>query len=492
MIPWGPWHPDSAAINTPVLREARNCVPHSVGFAPLRAPAPATGALNDVCRGAGFVTVNNGQSTAIAGTQTKLYKLGGAATWTDVSRVAGGAYSVGPSEYWAIIAWGTQAVAFNVSSAPQIIDVVSGSNFADLTGAAFGAAPPQARHAAVVRDFAMVGNTFGNARRVQWCGINDINDWRIGGPQQSDVQDALSGGPVMGIIGGEVAYVFQTDRVTRMTYVPGSAAVFQVDEVQGTRGMKASRSLVRLGRDAYYLAPDGFYHFDTGAGSAQPLGVRKWNRYFMDDVKPGAEQFVQGGIDPINRRIFWAYKSKSLTALSDTAPNRMLIYDWVYDEATFADISIESMVGWVTQGVTLDTMNSYGNLDTLPFSLDSPFWKGGANIFGVFTPDHKLSFLQGDTLAATFITADGQQDRRQVITGTRPSVDAAGATVAIAMRERDADVISFDTAEAMEDTGVCPAHISGNIARATMTIPAAEAWTVAKGLETMARPEGRR
>lgn len=490
MIPWGPFRPDAATLNSPVVIEARNCVPHPVGFAPLRTPVASTTALNSTCRGAGIVTMDTGEARAIAGTETKLHKLATDGTWTDVSRVAGGAYTVGSGEYWAIIPWGLEAVCFSATALPQRLNVVSGTNFADLVGA-FGSIPPMARHAAVVRDFAMVGNTSTNARRVQWCGINDITDWRIGGPQQSDVQDALSGGPVMGVLGGEVGYVFQTDRVTRMTYVPGSAAVFQIDEVQGTRGLKAPRSLVRLGRDAYYLAPDGFYYFDTGSAGARPIGVGKFNRYFLNDVSPGTEQFVQAGIDPVNRRIWWAYVSRD-RPLGNLNPNRVVIYDWTLDEATIADLNIESMVGWITQAVTLDGLNAYGTLDALPFSLDSPFWKGGANIFGVFTTDHKLSFMEGPNLPAYWITADGQSQVRQMLTGTRPAIDSAAATVSLAMRERDADSVIWDTAEAMEDTGVCPAHISGNIARARVDVPGAAFWTVAKGLETMARGRGRR
>lgn len=77
------------------------------------------------------------------------------------------------------------------------------------------------------------------------------------------------------------------------------------------------------------------------------------------------------------------------------------------------------------------------------------------------------------------------------VKATRPMVDASGVSVAIAARERFADAVTFSAAEAMEDTGECPAHASGNLVRAKITIPS-QTWTLAQGIETTAQPQGAR
>jgi hypothetical protein len=78
-------------------------------------------------------------------------------------------------------------------------------------------------------------------------------------------------------------------------------------------------------------------------------------------------------------------------------PDKILVYDRVLDEATVITVSAETLMTWVTAGVTLDTMNSFGTLDALPYSLDSSYWKGGSSLIGMFGTDHKLAHLLGDT-----------------------------------------------------------------------------------------------
>jgi hypothetical protein len=228
---------------------------------------------------------------------------------------------------------------------------------------------------------------------------------------------------------------------------------------------------------------------DLSGGVSRPIGVGKWSEFFLDDRRAGTEIAILSGVSPSDRVILWPYISR---ANSGTVCDRVLIYDWALDEATFAEMSIEAIAPWLTQGVSLDSMNSFGTLDTLPFSLDAPFWKGGGKLLGLFDTSHKLAHLNGPNMAARFITADGMGGGRSTIKGTRPYIDASGTMVAIAARERDGDVVTFGAAEVMEDTGVCPAWASGNLARAQVTVPAAADWSFAKGIETVLGRAGRR
>lgn len=483
MIPWGRWHPDIAGVNTPAVVTANNCLPSAKGFKPQASLVGGTAALPGTCRGAAAVLLDDGTVMNFATDSSKIFRLTtGTGAWADVS---GATYAVSGGEQWKFDLFGNLLIGVSIQNNPQKFDVAGAGPFTNL-----GGSPPRARYIAIVRDFVVLGAILNNEKRVQWCSINNAEAW-VSGVSQADDQDLPNGGPVRGLIGGEVGYIFQADRITRMTYAPGSLAIFQLDQVEGAAGLAAPHSLVRLRTQAYYLASDGIVRFNLGSGASEPLGIGKWAAAFMEDKRPGTDLSVIGAIDPVQRVVRFAYVSKSSGSRSDT-PDKQLIYDWSIDEATTCDISTEAMASWVTQGVTLDTMNSYGTIDELPFSLDSPFWRGGAKGLGIFSTDHKLSYESGAPRAATFETADGMQPTRQLVTGTRPSVDTADVTVAIAPRERQGDAVTYQPSEPMEDTGVCPAHASGRLFRARLTVNAGARWTVAQGLDTVARRQGNR
>jgi asparagine N-glycosylation enzyme membrane subunit Stt3 len=149
-------------------------------------------------------------------------------------------------------------------------------------------------------------------------------------------------------------------------------------------------------------------------------------------------------------------------------------------------MQVHAFARWLTSGVTLEGLDSYGTMETLTESLDSDAWKGGTPLLGVFGTDDKLAYPTGTPMAATFVTADGQVDgQRQHITGTRPHIDTTNVTVEISSRERDGDTVTYDTAESMEFTGIVPAWSSGNYHRARVNVAAGVTWNRAKGLDTI-------
>lgn len=485
IIPFGPWHPDASSVNAKVCVDANNCLPSISGFVPLMRPQPASSALAAAAQGAVAILKDDGSVATYAGTQSGLYQLTPTASWSDVSRLSGGAYNCATGEQWKFTLYGNNLLATNIADDLQVIDVTAGSHFVAVAGS-----PPRARYIDVVRDFVLLGAIAGNEKRVQWSANNDLTGWTAG-VNESDYQDFPNGGPVKGVIGGETAYVLQTNKVTRMTYVPGGqqGLVFQFDEIEGSAGIVAAHSLVKLRSDAFYLSRDGFRRLSLVGANSVPIGQNKWVKWFLDDVRSGVEGGTIGVANPVRPIILWAYISKTNTT---NTPNRVLIYDWSLDEATYADLSVETLLQWLSPGVTIDTMNSFGSLEELPFSLDSPFWRGGAAVMGLIGSDHKLAVQSGQTLPARWVTNDGMVQGRALVTGTRPVIDTTAATVALAGREANGDAVVFGSDEAMADTGYCPAFTSGNLIRARIKVPANENWTQIGGIETTAKGRGRR
>ena len=473
MIPFGPFHPDRAGLNTPVARRAENCIPLvGGGYGPLRGPVALTDSLTGACEGAATVFDDVGDVHVFAGDTTKLYKLGADQLWDDVTRTSGGAYAAGSGEPWRFAASGALIIGCTIGDVPQKFELNVSTNFAAL-----GGSPPQSRFIATVRDFVVLGGILNNERRVQWSGLALPEVWTPG-TSSSDYQDFQDGGPIRGLIGGEVGYVMQAERVTRMTFIPDSDAIFQFDQIEGGRGLAVPGSLVRFGQLAFYYGDDGFYRMDLGSGAAQPIGVGKWTRWFKDELK-SINQPMIAGVDPRNRLIVWGFVSKAATG---STPDKLLLYDWALDEATCADVSATAIARLLTTGVTLDTMNAFGNMETLLFSLDSPVWQGGEALLGIFSADKTLAYLTGETLEAVWESSDKQTASRQYINGVRPLIDTTSATVALAAREAQGETVAFDTAEALADTGVSPQHTSGHLIRAQCTAPAGAAWSKMEGM----------
>jgi hypothetical protein len=483
VIPFGPFHPDKAGINVAACRDVRNCLPAVNGYRPLRSLVAASSALTGDCLGAAVVIGSDGNVHTFAGDATKLYKLTSSSTWDDVSRTSGGAYTAGAGERWQFGFSGALVIATTIAESPQKYLLGSSTDFTAL-----GGSPPRSRYIATVRDFVVLGGLFEDELTIHWSGLANPEHWTPG-TQSCDTQTFQNGGPVRGIVGGETGYVMQAEKIQRMTYVPGSPAIFQFDEVEGGRGLVAPYSLVKLGNMAYYLASDGFYEFSLGSASSKPLGTQKWARWFINDLKAGSEASVVGGVDPVGRFIVWAYNSADNPGAD---LNRLLIYDWTLDEAVPADITVTALAQILTTGVTLDTMDSFGDLDSLPFSLDSPIWRGGSSLLGLFGTDRALSAFSGVPMAATFVTNDGEQPARLTIKGIRPHIDTRSITAEIATREAEGDAVTFGPVEVMEDTGVISTWASGWLARARLRVAAGANWSKMTSMDVVQGRIGKR
>lgn len=484
LIPFGRWHPDADGVNAQILKVAKNVHPVAAGFAPFSQPVAVGSSVGSQVRGAVSLLDTSGNVLSMAGTETALYKLGTGDVWSDVTRTSGGAYAGVSPERWRFVEFGPNIIATNYIDNIQTYNMTSSTNFEDL-----GGSPPKARYLAVVRDFVVCGHTSADNKAVQWSNINDSADWTIGGSSLADVNSLPDGGPITGLIGGEVGYIFQRDGVTRMTFVPGSGAIFQFDKVEAGRGLFAPDSLVHSASEAFYVGVDGVYRMNLVSGLSQPVGVGKWRDFFVKDMRNGSQSLCMGALAPQKNLYMLAYVSES--AVDDTTPDRIIVYDYAIDEAAYIDVTAYTLARWLTQGTDLDSMDSFGTLDGLPFSLDADYWKGGAPLVGIFQADNKLAYFTGSAMAAEFVTADGNDPRsRHLITGTRPHIDSTAVTVEIAARERDGDTVSFNSAESLETTGVAPAWASGNYIRARIRVPAASTWTLAKGIETDSVPAG--
>jgi hypothetical protein len=498
-LPFGPWLPDQAQFENPGTSTALNVLPRTPkSYGPAPSLSTVTGALDDRCQGAMYVRDNATNVHGFAGDVSKLYTVvAGSTAWVDVSKVGG--YTTNNEERWVFAMFGERVIATNFADPIQSYIMNSSALFADLAAAA-----PKARYIARVKDFIMVANTEDPIdgavpQRVWWPAIDDPTNWPTPGSDtaaslQSDLQDLVGeGGWNMGIVGGlsaADAVIFQERCLWRAQYI-GPPAVFSFAVLANALGTPAPGSIVQVGEHAYYLADTGFYMTDGLA--TVPIGDQQVDKTFWSLVDPTYLFRVTAGVDPVNKLIYWAFAGPQNV---DGTPNYIIAYNWSLKQWSLLQQDTEVIFRALSTGYTLDQLDPFGDLETLPFSLDSRAWTGGRLNLAAFLTDHTAGIFGGPPLAATIDTSEANLNPRGLthIDRVFPVVDTAQATITIGQRNIPSAAVSWGTPAAMlTTTGSCPVRSTARYQRARLSIPAGATWTHAQGIMAPdARAAGKR
>jgi hypothetical protein len=483
MIPIPKYGPDRAQHNPAYTDGHINIMPAADKWLPMPSLGAYSAALGGVCVGAFFATKGDSTFEGYAGTATDLFRLTGT-TWTNISKSAA-AYSVPDGEQWTFTQWRDKLVAHNVNDAVQVVTVNSGGNFADLAGS-----PSKARYSWVAGPHLVLGHLNGNDKGLHWSGVNNIEKWTAR-QNGSDLQTLADGGVIMGGVGYDTGgFIFQFNKIRVMEWEPGSGYQFRIKEFEEDRGVTSPRSIVQSGNSVYYLSKDGFYELSQ---PSIPIGAELVDRFFLNDVDGTYLFGVQGAVDPVNKIIYWRYKS--VNGGGTTYTDKMLGYDWQLKQWFPIVVDLQCLVEAATVGVTLDNMNSFGNLDTLAFSLDSRVWKGGQPLLAGFNTSQQLGFFNGSNLEATIETNDvdaPDNGRITKIKGFRPIIDTPTVYGAIGTRQRHSDATTWSAEKLANSLGLIKIRRSARTIAMRARIPAATSWNEISGFQVRQREGGRR
>lgn len=476
MIPFGEWLPDQGTLNNPGATVADNVFSAAESYLPLSSLGAFSDAAADRVRGGIFIKNNTETVYGYVGTDDELYQVG--ATLTDVSRSSGGAYTTTEETNWEFTQFGNQVVAVNFNDDTQII-TAGGANFAALAGS-----PPRAKHVATVGNFVVLGNTSDTTdghrtNRIWWSGSEDITNWTPA-TNQSDNQDLLgSGGAVNKIIGGDYGVVFRDRSIHRMDYV-GTPIIFEINEVEPERGTSLPGSVVQKGRSIFYISQDGFYELIDGAYS-NPIGAEKVNRFFLEDLDTNYKHRVSSAIDPVNNLAVWSYPGEGN---SNGTPNKLIIYNWITKRFTSASITAQYIFNGFTTGFTLENLDSFGTLETLPFSLDSAVWNGGNLLLAGANISNQVGYFNGAALDAVIETSEFGGERTSKLRSVRSYIEGDGntsITIQIGHRSTLRANPVWTTAQALNADGVADILRTSRYMRARANITGG--FTHAKGLD---------
>jgi len=442
------WLPDQPTT-TGALLEANNVYPLTIGYGPFPLSADYSSAasenLNNVTAGKFDL-----QTQLFAGGTTKLFKFNPTTTALDNVSKSGGYSS---TTRWSFTQFGDAILAANGNAKIQVWYVGTSTLFADLAASA-----PVADYITVVRDFVVAASVGGVPNKLQWSDINDETDWTSGGASQSDYQILAEGGNIVGITGGEFGIVLLERAIYRMSYI-GSPLFFQFDAISRNLGCNTPGSITQYGPNTYFLADDGFYGCD--GTTVYNIGNDKVDEYFYDNLALSLQDTISAAIDPIRNIVVWNYPNTN-------GGRSLLIYNWLVKKWSSADTTSEYVVSLASSFISLEGLDAFGTIDTLPASLDSRIWAGGKFLFGG-ADGAKIVTFTGQNSTASLVAGELEFGYNSVVTNARAQVDNGAVTIAIASRRELDDAVNYSSTVTQNSDGRCPLRSYGRYHRLKVT-----------------------
>jgi len=484
MIPFGKHEPDLAQTNSGRTSVAENVRPQLDHYAPLPGLAAySSDALAARARGGIGVRLTDGTTKIYAGDANALYELANDKSWTDRTRLSGGAYS--NADYWWMLKWGSKVIAGNLSDINQVIDADGSSEFADISVSA--GTMPKSLVANIVGPHIVAGCLDSDPTAVQLCAAADETNWEVGGGVNGRIQSFKDHGWVRGVSPGRLQGYIYPDSAIRRAILTGDNNLMDFLVVVTGIGIAAPTSLVHgPGFDAF-LSNDGFKIWD--GHTIKHIGRNRVDNTFNSEVDQNTIQETYGSFDPNDSIIYWPYRTEG-GAYAD----RVAMYNYISDRWAFGSLDASVIFQSVTLPTALediDTLFPQYNLDTLPWSLDDRIFQGQLPSLAAFGSDNKLSFFTAANLAATIetseftnVTREGMPNPRTrlYLNGAIPIIDSTSATVSIGTKERKGDSFTFGSDIAMEADGSCPQEVSGRFVRGRLKTSAGDDWTKAEGI----------
>ena len=492
MIEFGDLQADLPSYQNSGALVVDNVLPLAKGYKSLAGFQALSGTgLNNAAVGL-FTSFSASGSTNYAGDRSKLYQMDSSLVFQDKSKAGGynNSTTENARDFWAFTQFGSNIIATNFADNIQKFTEGTSSAFSDLVAL-------KAKYIAVIRDFLLAGYTNESGtvytQRVKWSGLNDSSTWTPSQATQSGFQDIVgSHGNIQAIVGGESAgVIFMEKAIYRMSYV-GVPLVFQFDKIADNIGAFAPKSVASYGNMVFFLAQDGFYKL-TGGQQLTPIGNGKVDNFFFDDLSSNLDG-ITSAVDPNNSIVVWSYRGSGATG---TTNNKLLIYNYAVNKwSTGSGQDLEFIASASQEAfTTLESLDVLGDLDNLPKSLDSYFYKEGIVGLAGFNSENKFGKFIANSLSATVDTTEfeGSKGKRSTLIECRPIVDGTTnttVTVTPITRQSQLDTTSTGPAVNTNDTGTCPLRSTSRYHRIRVNVNGN--FNTLSGVDIEARPEGGR
>ena len=444
---------------------ADGCIPIANGYAPFNSfVAGASGALPGRPYG-GFAYRTAGVTYSFAATASTIFAVAGGG-YTSLATGLNNTNGVQAVPYSSLL------IITNGADPVKRFTPAPTNAIANL-----GGSPPVARYVAVVGGFTVLGYASGSPNRIAWSDQGNPESWTPSTASEAGVADMATGGDVTGLVGGnnQAGYVYQENRIVRMSYTADSR-VWQFDEVIKDVGCVVPGTLATWGTTTFFLSSRGFMSFDGSALS--PIGSEKVDRWFRGLSDRSYIDSVTAVVDPQN--------SLYIVTLPSAFPaSRMLVYNYLLGKWSTVTTPVSRLVSGLASATTLEQLDVlYGNLDAIPFSLDSVALRGGYPILMAFNGVNALGSFTGMPLPAMF--GDNQKEMipgaRTRLTAVRPITDAAAPQVGVAGSNSQAGTQTTTSYASVRGSGTIRVRENWNMTQLWVTIPP-QTWSYFQGVD---------
>jgi hypothetical protein len=181
---------------------------------------------------------------------------------------------------------------------------------------------------------------------------------------------------------------------------------------------------------AFFYHTTGFYQCVSGSVPI-PIGVDRVNQYFRKKLSAGGEPYVFSAIDPNNSLYMVGFCSNGATGFPI---NEIMVFKWDAGEGGEWTHVIDGNAyeclfnGLSAVNTTMEDLDVYGTMESVPYSLDSAAWVGtGQELCGAFGTDHNAGWFNGSPMIATLTTTEAvlSDSQKSMVRGYRPLVEGA-------------------------------------------------------------------
>ena len=461
--------PDYAPDQPLTADNSSSVIAAATGYRPLGSFSPVTSALAGILGGAAYVG-SDGGTALLAGTATNIYHYVSSA-WTSVL----GSLT---ATNWRFDQFNNYIIGVNGDD-PVRYDMAAG------TAITLPGSPPKSSMVATIRNQVFLAGDPADRSAVSISGYDDCNGWTAG-TNQSLYVPFPSGGEIMGLAGGETGIILQQRSVRRAIYT-GDITVWQFDEISRDVGCMAKGSVAQAGQYVFFLSDQGFKMCDRN--EVIPIGSEAVDRaFFSEFARTEIIDNIRAAVDPRSTEVVWAMPGN---------PGYVLRYNWTLRKwSPPARIAVKSVFQGFTLSFSLEDLDTLypSGLDSIPVSLDSTMFAGGAPLLFAVNNSDVVGTLTGSNTAATIAIPpiEVEPGKRVRIRGARLVGDAVEGTVTIDQRARAGDAEVVRVSGSIRNNGRVPLRANGRHIGISASIPAGAVWTYAHGIDLEYTIEGGR
>lgn len=460
MLPFGPYRPDVAETNPGVSRYAVNVSmrkdAQGVSYHPRKSLQVATSAtaLPAEPKGGIAVITQSGSFKGYFGTATTLQALDADFGFTEI----GNTYSLTSGHTWGFCQYGDHLIATNTTDGMLEYDIELGGSVTAIADA------PSARFVFFWAEMVIALDCDGNNRMMRNSAPGSYTNWTTRGAQKSPFADgeALMGG---GVLNQGQAVVIQRAG-THILTVTGTDRIFRRDKVS---------EVGALNPECIVQAPGSVYFWDASgpqrvtAQGVEAIGEGRIARTYAEIVDQAT---LSGAYDPERRQVAWRIDAMNL-----------IVYDIATGEFIPVEDDTSAIVKMANAALTLEDLDDFGTLDSLPYSLDSAAWQGGKPRLGALDADYKFGFFDGESLEAVIDTSTLTDRVSMLVSWCEPVTDAVDVTISLGVRDRLADTVTWKDPASLVASGRVPLRGRGKAITLRATIPAGATWSYIRGVE---------